>query len=159
MAEMLVFEFGASLVDSGTGLALMPMHTAAANSNLALVEYFMREMGTSIDKADADRFTPLHFACLARSGDKPYMFATVKFLVEDSGADARIRSAKGEMPASIALKRGHHLIHGYLQNKEHATHEVALESLLAELEVEEEEAAAAAKAPKKGKKKKKKNRK
>jgi hypothetical protein len=196
MAELLIRENGATLMQPGTDMAIVPVHSAAANCSPALINFFMEEYGTPVDKTDSRGHTALHLACLARPENEPHMLSTVKFLVEEKGADVSMRKFKHDTAADIALAKGRYFIHNYLQKKEQqyvesrrlahenaqlqaqqyaemrrvaeekeqleeqhrvemkrVAHDKALESLLAELEIEEEAAAATAKkAPKKGKK-------
>lgn len=197
MAELLIHENGATLVQPGADMAIVPTHTGAANCNPALIDFFMVEYGTSVDKTDSQGHTALHFACLAWSENEQHLLSTVKFLVEEKGADVSIRTYLHDTAADIALTKGRYLVHSYLQKKEQqcvesrrvahekaqlqaqqyaetrrlakekeqleeqrrvemkrVAHDKTLESLLAELEMEEAAATAVKKVSKNGKKKK-----
>jgi len=111
MAELLVRVNAATLVQPGTDMTIVPVHSAAANCSPALITFFTEEYGTPVDKTDSRGHTALHLACLARPENEQHMLSTERFLVEEKGADVSIRKHLHDTAADIALTKEHHLIH------------------------------------------------
>ena len=94
-------------------LALIPLHEAAGEGNLQIVE-FLVSRGTNINVKDNDECTPLHFAAFSDN------LEVAKYLVS-KGANVNARDNEGETPLGVAKDEGSTAVVRYLTSLENGT--------------------------------------
>ena len=89
-----------SLLDHGASASARdrhqrtPLHSAAERNSLRCLELLIQNSSLSVDVVDVDGFSPLHYAARASA------IECVKLLLE-AGADRRIESLSGAIPADL----------------------------------------------------------
>ena len=91
-----------------------PLHTAASNDSLSIVEYLIEKQG--IDKnitSGEEEEAPIHFACISNC------LPVIRYLIEKQGVDKDIRDANGYTPLHFACTDGHLRVVKYLIEEQH----------------------------------------
>ena len=89
------------------------LHVAAAHGSLAILRDLLQRR-INVESTDGEGMTPLHHAS-ASSGNPPAALATVKFLVEECGANVLSKSYAGATPYDVASAQS---VRGYLLPKQ-----------------------------------------
>jgi len=76
-----------------------PIHLACQYSLVRLVRQLMNQPGASIEQADRNGDTPLHYACMSTQSNA---LDVVKILLMDYGADVCAKNAQGQYPYDVA---------------------------------------------------------
>jgi hypothetical protein len=77
------------------------MESAAFGANLGVLPFFVNELGTNVNAANENGFTPVHAA--AQFGHLDYL----RHLVKEFGADVNQASNEGFTPIFLAAQEGH----------------------------------------------------